>query len=110
MQDSWLHSKSWIKFVIKRSDKCDIELLNTNYFAKSSLQKDLCREALTWRSISHPFILPFLGIYKDKSTLHLVSPFMMNGTLTRWRQTQRPDVVEIHRVVRPAIGAVEQVY
>ena len=69
---------------------------------QSSLQKDFCKEALAWRSVSHRFILPLLGIYQEKSMLFLVSSFMTNGTLTQWRRDQRPDTVEIHRVVRPA--------
>ncbi|KAF8345152.1 kinase-like domain-containing protein [Amanita rubescens] len=42
---------------------------------------DFCREALTWRSLGHKFVLPLLGIYEDQdaSQLFLVSPYMKNG-------------------------------
>ena len=62
-------------------------------------QERLCREALTWRSMQHRFIIPLLGIYEERSLLYLVSPFMINGTLTQWRQNHPPIVSEIHRLV-----------
>jgi serine/threonine protein kinase len=61
---------------------------------------DLCREAILWRSLTHRFILPFLGIYEGDSQLSLVSPFMPNGTLTEWRKDPTPGIPEIHRLVR----------
>ena len=69
-------------------------------FAKNTLLADLCREALVWRSLSHRFILPLLGIYAVKSEVYLVSEFMPNGTITEWRKGRtRLDVAEIHRLV-----------
>ena len=70
-------------------------------FGKDSLSKDLCREAIAWRSFTHRSILPLLGIFEEKSHLFLVSPFIENGTLIQWRKQQERDVVEIHRMVRP---------
>ena len=70
-------------------------------FLQNSRQIDLCKEAVTWKSVSHRFILPLLGIYEEKPLLFIVFPFMVNGTLTQWRRDrQRPDVAEIHRIVR----------
>ncbi|KAJ7239950.1 kinase-like domain-containing protein, partial [Mycena haematopus] len=42
-----------------------------------------CREALVWKELQHPHILPCLGIDKDSfpSSLCLVSPWMENGTV-----------------------------
>ena len=71
-----------------------------DFVLKESLIKDICREALAWRSLSHRFILPLLGIYEDSSQLFLVSPFMENGALNRWRKMRTPAVAEVHRVVR----------
>ena len=79
------------------------QLHSADLFAKSSLEKDFCKEALTWGSISHRFILPLLGIYVKKPWRFLVSPFMANGTLAQWRKKQGSDVVEIHRLVRSAV-------
>ena len=67
---------------------------------KSSLIGDFCQEALAWRSLSHRFILPLLGIYEEKSQLFLVSPFMPNGTLHGWRKKHTLAVAEVHRLVR----------
>ena len=74
-----------------------------NLFDQASLSKDFCREALAWRSLSHKFILPLLGIFEEGSQLFLVSPFMANGTLTEWRKKQDSGQIkidEIHRLVR----------
>lgn len=72
----------------------------TDLFSKSSLRKDFCREALVWRSLAHPHILPLLGVFEENSRLFLVSPYMPNGTLTQWRKNQSsPLALEIHRLV-----------
>ena len=71
---------------------------NTDAWEKINLE--LCQEALAWRSYSHPYILPLLGIFKEKSHLFLVSPYMANGTLSEWRKSQSPVLSEIHRLVR----------
>ena len=74
---------------------------NNDMFDKDSLSKDFCREALAWRSLSHHFILPLLGIFEVESQLFLVSPFMANGTLTEWRKRLNLiKISEIHRLVR----------
>ena len=74
---------------------------DTDLFCKDSVYKDFCREALAWRSLSHRFIIPLLGIFEEKSLLFLVSPFMTNGTLTKWRENSSPLVpADIHRLVR----------
>ena len=75
--------------------------LLTSLGGKGSLRQDICREALSWRSLVHRFILPLVGIFEDRSQLHLVSPFMTNGTLSEWRKTQQtPHEAELHRLVR----------
>ncbi|KAJ6465315.1 hypothetical protein C8R45DRAFT_839931 [Mycena sanguinolenta] len=46
-------------------------------------------EALIWRQLSHPNLLPFFGLYYPKNTqsqLCLVSPWMENGDITRYPQ------------------------
>ena len=66
------------------------------------LEQDFCREALTWRSLNHKFVLPLLGIYEDQNASHLffVSPYMENGTLAQWRKTANPSPTEIEERVR----------
>lgn len=52
------------------------------------VQQQFCREGLTWRQLSHPNILPFLGIdakeFMESKTLTMVSPWMEHGTLMEY--------------------------
>ena len=78
---------------------------------KDLFRKDLCRELLIWRSLSHPFVLPMSGIFEEKSQLLLVFPFMMNGTLAQWRNNRTPVVAEIQRLVRfRSFRIIKQIY
>ncbi|PFH49089.1 hypothetical protein AMATHDRAFT_5234 [Amanita thiersii Skay4041] len=66
-----------------------------------------CREALTWRSLSHQYVLPFLGICVEEasSRTFLVSPYMENGTLKNWRQRVNPSASDIRqRILECAEG------
>ena len=74
--------------------------LSADLFGKGSLRQDFCREALVWRSLSHHFILPLLGIFEDGSQLYLVSPFMTNKTLRQWRDKHTPAIPDLHKMVR----------
>ncbi|KIY63140.1 kinase-like protein [Cylindrobasidium torrendii FP15055 ss-10] len=42
-----------------------------------------CKEALTWQGLSHPHIVPFLGIVEEEfpDVLCMVSPWMQHGTV-----------------------------
>ena len=59
-------------------------------------------KALVWRSLAHQFVLPLLGVFEGESQLFLASPrtLMVNGTLTEWRKKWKPDVIEMHMMVR----------
>jgi hypothetical protein len=66
-------------------------------------QKVFIREALTWRTLSHLNLLPFLGIYQNSAgpgITCLVSPFMEHGTLSEWRSNKNPGVPEVKTRVR----------
>ncbi|KIO31707.1 hypothetical protein M407DRAFT_67596, partial [Tulasnella calospora MUT 4182] len=39
------------------------------------------REAMTWCTLRHPYILEFLGTFKRNRHLYFVSPFISDGTL-----------------------------
>ena len=58
-----------------------------------------------WRSLDHEFVLPFLGIHEIGGTTEpqffLVSPYMKNGTLARWRKQANPPIAIIEERVRP---------
>ncbi len=73
----------------------------TDSFGKDSFERDFCREAVAWRSLEHRFILPLLGVFEEKSQQFLVSPFMINGTLTQWRKRQeKATIADIDRLVK----------
>jgi hypothetical protein len=48
----------------------------------------ICREALLWRQLNHPHILPFLGVdaetFAPRNALCLISPWMERGTLKQY--------------------------
>ncbi|EIN06484.1 kinase-like protein, partial [Punctularia strigosozonata HHB-11173 SS5] len=55
--------------------------------------QNLCREALPWRQLNHPNVLPFLGIERDTQPpwLCLVSPWIDFGNILRY--------LEVHSTV-----------
>ncbi|KAJ7778415.1 kinase-like domain-containing protein [Mycena metata] len=66
-----------------------VAVKHIRYFLASSasdirnIRLKLYREALLWKDLRHPYILPFIGIDLKSfpSSLCLVSPFMENGTV-----------------------------
>ncbi|KAF7362319.1 Kinase-like protein [Mycena venus] len=52
------------------------------------IRSKFCREALVWKDLHHPNILPFLGIDRDSfpscDSLCMVSPWMKNGTVMNY--------------------------
>ncbi|KAJ7306963.1 kinase-like domain-containing protein, partial [Mycena albidolilacea] len=50
------------------------------------MRLQFCREALVWRRLQHPFILPFIGIDHETfpGSLCMVSPWMENGTVLKY--------------------------
>ncbi|KAM6503100.1 hypothetical protein JOM56_000043 [Amanita muscaria] len=65
------------------------------------IDKAFLQEALAWRTLSHKYILPFIGIFVDSSQsfFSLVAPFMENGTLRDWRLNMTPSIPEIKKRV-----------
>ncbi|KAF8328460.1 kinase-like domain-containing protein, partial [Amanita rubescens] len=81
---------------------------------KSDNNVAFCREALMWRSLTHRFVLPFLGIYEleDGTTpqFFLVSPYMMNGNLAQWRKKANPSVAEVEERILEVARGVEYIH
>ncbi|KAJ7574471.1 kinase-like domain-containing protein, partial [Mycena floridula] len=54
--------------------------------AAHKIRQRLCREALLWQRLQHPYVLPFSGIDSETfpSFLCMVSPWMKNGTILNY--------------------------
>ncbi|KAJ7722889.1 kinase-like domain-containing protein, partial [Mycena maculata] len=68
---------------------------------------DLCREALACRRLHHASVLEFLGI--DNKTFPepytcLISPFLQNGTIMKYRNENGPRHISITRRVHIDLG------
>ncbi|KAJ6476179.1 kinase-like domain-containing protein, partial [Mycena sanguinolenta] len=68
-----------------------VALKRLRHFLRGSdlrrLRLKFCREALVWRDLHHPHILPFLGIDKDsfpEPSFCMVSPWMEHGTVIKY--------------------------
>ncbi|KAJ7619295.1 kinase-like domain-containing protein [Roridomyces roridus] len=65
----------------------NVALKHMRHFLRGSELRDirlrLCREALVWKDLNHPNILPFIGIDRETfpESLCMVSPWMENGTV-----------------------------
>ncbi|KAK0483936.1 kinase-like domain-containing protein [Armillaria novae-zelandiae] len=51
--------------------------------AREKVVRDFCQEALVWRQLRHPNVLPFLGVSEDlfAPSYCLISPWMINGNI-----------------------------
>ncbi|KAF8201272.1 kinase-like domain-containing protein [Mycena galopus ATCC 62051] len=54
--------------------------------------KEFSREALIWRQLCHPNVLPFFGVYYLESRLCLVSPWMTNGNMMDFLTNEDPPI------------------
>ncbi|KAJ7826994.1 kinase-like domain-containing protein, partial [Mycena olivaceomarginata] len=62
-------------------------------------------EALIWRQLSHPNLLPFLGLYYVENRLCLVSPWMSNGHVLQFLENYAPpDTDRLSLMLDVAIG------
>ncbi|KAJ7093746.1 kinase-like domain-containing protein [Mycena epipterygia] len=52
--------------------------------------KEFGREALIWRQLCHPNVLPFFGLYYLGERLCLVSPWMENGHVMKFLTNKNP--------------------
>ncbi|KAJ7126710.1 kinase-like domain-containing protein [Mycena epipterygia] len=66
--------------------------------------KEFGREALIWRQLSHPNLLPFYGLYYVESRLCLVSPWMENGHILEFIKNSPSDVNRLSLILDVALG------
>lgn len=70
------------------------------------LLKDFLSEAVLWRQLSHPNVLPFYGIYQPDDSLPrlcLTSPWMENGNAVEFLN-RHPETQCVHLVSDMALG------
>ncbi|KAJ6464621.1 kinase-like domain-containing protein [Mycena vitilis] len=56
-----------------------------------ALFKELSKEALIWRQLCHPNLLPFFGLYYFQNRLSLVSPWMEDGDIWAFLKKEKCD-------------------
>ncbi|KAJ7126292.1 kinase-like domain-containing protein, partial [Mycena epipterygia] len=66
--------------------------------------KEFGREALLWRQLSHPNLLPFFGLYYLESRLCLVSPWMENGHLLEFLRNASADTDRLSLILDVVMG------
>ncbi|KAJ7267300.1 kinase-like domain-containing protein, partial [Mycena rebaudengoi] len=67
--------------------------------------KEFGREALIWRQLSHPNLLPFFGLYYWDRRLCLVSPWMENGNVLEFlRKTPASEAERISLMLDISFG------
>ncbi|KAJ7621330.1 kinase-like domain-containing protein [Roridomyces roridus] len=54
--------------------------------------KEFGREALIWRQLWHPNLLPFYGVYHLENRLCIVSPWMENGNILQYVNKNSPGI------------------
>ncbi|KAJ7572124.1 kinase-like domain-containing protein [Mycena floridula] len=66
---------------------------------RQKLLKDFCREALLWRQLDHPNVLPLLGVTIElfAPSFCLVSPWMSNGNVMQYLE-RNPELSRINAV------------
>ena len=46
------------------------------------------REVRFWKTLNHPAVVPFLGVYKTGTDIYMVSPYLRNGNLTLYLRVE----------------------
>ncbi|KAJ7732237.1 kinase-like domain-containing protein [Mycena maculata] len=66
--------------------------------------KEFGREALIWRQLSHPNLLPFYGLYYVENRLCLVSPWMESGHILDFLKNAPSDTNRVSLILDIALG------
>jgi len=62
-------------------------------------RRRFCGEALVWKNLKHPHILPFLGVDSDNfhMCIGMVSPWMENGTIRQYMEDRGHSNVNVNK-------------
>ncbi|KAJ7088697.1 kinase-like domain-containing protein [Mycena epipterygia] len=66
--------------------------------------KEFGREALIWRQLCHPNLLPFFGLYYLNKRLCLVSPWMENGNILQFLSKESNNTDRLSLILDVALG------
>ncbi|THU80549.1 kinase-like protein [Dendrothele bispora CBS 962.96] len=79
--------------------------LRSDGATRNKVINDFCREALIWRQLKHPNVLPFLGVNTElfSPSFCLVSPSMSNSDLIHYSKIH-PDYDRINAIKQLADG------
>ncbi|KAJ7934597.1 kinase-like domain-containing protein [Mycena leptocephala] len=66
--------------------------------------KEFGREALIWRQLSHPNLLPFFGLYNVDNKPCLVSPWMRNGNIMEFLRKEPVNTNRLSLILDVALG------
>jgi Protein tyrosine and serine/threonine kinase len=60
-----------------------------------------CQEALIWKQLEHPNVLPFLGIDLEvfPGFMCMISPWMQHGTIMAHLEDNGPENIDIDRCI-----------
>ncbi|KAJ7113510.1 kinase-like domain-containing protein [Mycena epipterygia] len=66
--------------------------------------KEFGREAVIWRQLCHPNLLPFFGVYYLDTRLCLVSPWMENGNIQKFLSKESHKIDHLSLILDVALG------
>ncbi|KAJ7767657.1 kinase-like domain-containing protein [Mycena metata] len=84
-----------------------VSLKIVRIFGDSDIQAALDefgREALVWRQLCHPNVLPFFGLYYLDERLSLVSPWMERGNVIQFLKNKQTNVNRVSLMLDVALG------
>ncbi|KAJ7443481.1 kinase-like domain-containing protein [Mycena galericulata] len=91
-----------------------VALKRMRYFTRGDelrrIRLKLCREALVWKDLHHPNILPFLGIDRDSfpSELCMVSPWMEHGIVLDYLKVHQH--ANVHKMLLEIVQGLEYLH
>jgi serine/threonine protein kinase len=83
-----------------------VTALDRAYYNRLTSVQRLCREVLTWKRLSHPNILPLLGVSVSKNPRHfrIISEWMPNGNVMEYINSN-PEANRL-RLVSPVVHSL----
>ncbi|KAJ7113410.1 kinase-like domain-containing protein, partial [Mycena epipterygia] len=70
----------------------------------AAVLKEFGREALIWRQLLHPSLLPFFGLFYLGKRLCLVSPWMENGNILKFLSKELHKIERLSLILDVALG------